>query len=77
MSEWATYNATYGSIGDLILLLLWLYLFGTTLLRGGEINAVIAQAAAERGEEVAAPLAPDVDETHRRDGSTRRRGQWT
>jgi len=54
--RFANYNATYGSIGGGILLLLWLYLSGLALLIGGEINSVIARAAAERGEEIAAPL---------------------
>jgi membrane protein len=56
VSHFANYNATYGSIGGVILLLLWLYLSGMALLIGGEINSVIARAAAERGEEIAAPL---------------------
>jgi membrane protein len=56
VSQFANYNATYGSIGGGILLLLWLYLSGLALLIGGEINSVIARAAAERGEEIAAPL---------------------
>ena len=64
VSHFANYNATYGSIGGVILLLLWLYLSGMALLVGGEINSVIARAAAERGEEVAAPLdEPDVAPT--------------
>jgi membrane protein len=56
VSQFGNYNATYGSIGGVILLLLWLYLSGMALLVGGEINSVIARAAAERGEEIAAPL---------------------
>jgi membrane protein len=56
VSSFADYNATYGSIGGVILLLLWFYLSSLTLLIGGEINSVIARAAAERGEEIAAPL---------------------
>jgi membrane protein len=56
VSYFANYNATYGSIGGVILLLLWLYLSSVALLIGGEINSVIARAAAERGEEIAAPL---------------------
>jgi membrane protein len=56
VSHFANFNATYGSIGGVILLLLWLYLSAMALLIGGEINSVIARAAAERGEEIAAPL---------------------
>ena len=47
------YSATYGSIGGVILLLLWLYLTGIVLLLGAEINAEIENAAAERGEPTA------------------------
>jgi membrane protein len=60
VSQFANYNATYGSIGGVILLLLWLYLSGMALLIGGEINSVIARVAAERGEEIAAPLEEPV-----------------
>jgi membrane protein len=35
------YNATYGSIGGVILLMLWLYLSGVVLLIGAEINSEI------------------------------------
>jgi len=43
------YNATYGSIGGVILLMLWLYLSSIVLLVGAEINSEIEHAAAERG----------------------------
>ena len=49
VSHFANYNATYGSIGGVILLMLWLYLSGAALLLGAEVNALIEQAAAERG----------------------------
>jgi membrane protein len=39
------YNATYGSIGGVILLMLWLYLSGVALLVGAEINVEIGRAA--------------------------------
>ena len=38
------YSATYGSIGAVIVLMLWLYLMGAVILIGGEINAEIARA---------------------------------
>jgi membrane protein len=47
------FNATYGSIGGVILLLLWLYLAGVTLLVGAEINSEIEHAAAARGARTA------------------------
>ncbi len=45
-----TYSATYGSIGAVIILMLWMYVTGLALLIGGQINAEIEHAAAERGE---------------------------
>jgi len=46
------YNATYGSIGGVILLMLWLYWISLALLIGAEVNAVLAEASLHpRGEE--------------------------
>ena len=52
------YNATYGSIGGLILLMLWLYCSGVTLLVGAEIDATIEQAGAERAAESERGVTP-------------------
>ena len=49
VGRFADYNATYGSIGGIVLLMLWLYLTGVVLLVGAEINAEIEHAAARRG----------------------------
>jgi membrane protein len=49
VARFADYSATYGSIGGVILLMLWLYLTGLVLLVGAEINSEIEHAAAERG----------------------------
>jgi membrane protein len=48
VAYFGNYNATYGSIGGVILLMLWLYLSGVVLLVGAEINSEIAQEAARR-----------------------------
>jgi membrane protein len=39
------HNAIYGSLGAVVVLLLWLYLWGLALFIGGEINSVIERAA--------------------------------
>lgn len=50
LSHFNTYAATYGSLGALIILLLWFYLSGIAVLIGGEMNAEIESAAAKLGE---------------------------
>ncbi|HTW67028.1 MAG TPA: YihY/virulence factor BrkB family protein [Bryobacteraceae bacterium] len=44
-----TYQATYGSLGAVIILLLWFYLSGIAILVGGEVNSVIENAEAAAG----------------------------
>jgi membrane protein len=50
-----TYSKTYGSLGAVIILLLWFYVTGLSFLVGGEINSEIEHAAAERGHPEAKP----------------------
>ncbi|MFH0895751.1 MAG: YihY/virulence factor BrkB family protein [Bacteroidota bacterium] len=44
VSRFATYNALYGSIGTLIIILLWMYINALVLLIGFELNASIYSA---------------------------------
>jgi membrane protein len=55
LSFFDSYSATYGSLGAVIILMLWFYLTGLAILIGGEINSEIENAAAEKG-------APDAKE---------------
>jgi len=50
-----SYSATYGSLGAVIILMLWFYFTGAAILVGGEINSEVENAMAKRG-------APDAKE---------------
>ena len=50
-----SYSKTYGSLGAVIILMLWLYFTGASILIGGEVNSEIEHAAAQQG-------APDAKE---------------
>lgn len=45
VSHFGNYTATYGSIGAVIILMLWLYISGLVILLGSEINALIEHYA--------------------------------
>jgi membrane protein len=43
-----TYSVTYGSLGAVVILLMWFYITGLMLLLGAEVNSKIEAAAAEK-----------------------------
>lgn len=45
-----TYSATYGSLGAVIILMLWFYITGAAILVGAEVNSEIENAAAQAGD---------------------------
>ena len=50
VKHFSSYSSSYGSIGAVMVLLLWFYIAGFALLTGGEVNAVIEDIAARRGD---------------------------
>jgi len=55
INNFSSYDKTYGSLGAVIILLLWLYISGFIILAGAVINAVIehsSQEGKEPGEKV-------------------------
>ncbi len=74
VSNFSNFSATYGSIGAVIGLMLWLYIGGIVLLLGSEINALIEHYSAEgkekgekslpkEGEKKAGKVAPPTPAT--------------
>lgn len=43
VGNFGNYTATYGSLGGIIILLLWLYISGMIIIIGGEVNAIYRQ----------------------------------
>ena len=48
VNNFGSYNATYGSIGAVIVLLTWMYATGFFILVGGELNSEIKHVAVSR-----------------------------
>jgi membrane protein len=57
-----SYSKTYGSLGAVIILLMWFYVTSLGFLVGGEINSEIEHAAAERGHPEAKAEGEKVSE---------------
>jgi membrane protein len=54
-----SYNATYGALGGVMILLLWFYVTGLAVLIGGEVNSEIEKAAGARQKDSPQRLAAE------------------
>ena len=57
VGNFASYDATYGSLGAVIILLFWLYITGLVILLGSEVNALVEHYSA-RGKEKGHKMQP-------------------
>ena len=66
MSNFGNYNATYGALGGIVILLIWFYLTGFLVLLGAEINAFLArkESPAELERQGAHVPGPDDELRH-------------
>jgi len=55
-----TYSLTYGSLGAVVILLMWFYITGLTLLTGAELNSEIQASVAEIRMKEAGTLPPEA-----------------
>ncbi len=67
VSNFGSYNQTYGALGGVIVLLIWFYLTSFLLLLGVEINGVLAETAGDEpeqsGERAPAPESTSMPRT--------------
>jgi membrane protein len=65
VTNFGSYDKTYGSIGGVMVMMTWLYLTGLIFILGGEINAVLEHASYEgkaKGARVAGEAPPPAIE---------------
>lgn len=50
VSNFGNFSKTYGSLGGVIILLIWLYLSSVIIMIGGEMNAILKEGKSETGK---------------------------
>jgi membrane protein len=58
VSNFGDYNATYGSLGGVVVFLTWIYITAFVLLMGGELNSELERQQAEKNPALAAAAGP-------------------
>jgi membrane protein len=58
VEHFGKYNVTYGSIGGVVVLMLWLYLTGLIFILGGELNAILEHASRDARAKAKGARAP-------------------
>jgi membrane protein len=57
-SNFGDYDATYGSLGAMIMLMLWLYIAGLVILVGSEVNVLLERYGSQRRQRDEARASP-------------------
>lgn len=68
VSHFSSYNATYGALGGVVILMIWFYLTAYSLLAGVELNALVARHAVAEKARTASRIT--LDEPHRTPATT-------
>ena len=79
VTNFSDYNATYGSVGGVMVLLLWLYVSSIAVLVAAELNAEIEHASPHgkaAGEKIPASVARSARGPLASSSSARRRPRW-
>ncbi|MCS4487295.1 YihY/virulence factor BrkB family protein [Staphylococcus americanisciuri] len=67
VSNFGNYSKTYGSIGGVIVLMLWLYITGFILIIGAEINAIVHQRKVVKGKTPEEQTYDELEESQEQD----------
>jgi membrane protein len=75
LSYFNSYSATYGSLGALIIMMLWFYFTGMAIMIGGEVNSEIENAAAEAGVPDAKEKGEKAPDENERKAASAKKGK--